>query len=335
MCNRNARHFIASAAKRAATCSSLSSCEKALSFWRSREILARRANIDLDEKIGGSGQRNSGGVGKSDIERVNQWAARWFRAQFESDAGKHCRKYVADRGITEETAAEFGLGFAPDGWSGLNEAARKAGISESQLVAAGLVKRRDTGDGGYDAFRNRLMFPIHDPLSRVIAFGGRALGDDKAKYLNSPQTALFDKSKALYGMLQSRESWKESKRAVITEGYLDCILCHQAGFKDVVATLGTAMTAEHVGLLARYRIDSVVLVFDADEAGQKAADRAIGVILPHKLEIRIAQVPEGMDPADVIVNQGGAAFAEFLTRATPALEFKWGQVVHRWGGAIG
>lgn len=301
-------------------------------FLESREILARRANIDTTADRAGA---SSAGAGKNDLERVNQWAARWFRSQYESPAGAACRAYVASRGVTDDTASAFRLGFAPAGWSSLCDAARRAGISSTQLQAAGLAKPRESDGGLYDVFRNRLIFPIQDALSRVIGFGGRTLDDDRAKYLNSPQTILFDKSRALYGLLQSRESWKVSHRAVVTEGYLDCILCHQAGFQDVVATLGTAMTAEHIGIFSRYRIDSAVLVFDADEAGQKAADRAISLILPQKLDVRIAQVPKGMDPADVIVRQGKEAFGEFLTRAAPALEFKWEQVVRRWHGAAG
>lgn len=296
-----------------------------VNFPEARAILARRAGISLDEE---SNRRPSDPAApdKGTIERANQWAARWFRAQYESDAGAACRQYVESRGINAETAETFNLGFAPAGWDNLRDAARKAGISDALLEAAGLVKPSDRD--GYDAFRNRLMFPITDTLGRVIGFGGRTLGDDDAKYLNSPQTVLFDKSRSLYGIREAREALRTSRRAVITEGYLDCILCHQAGFKDVIATLGTAMTADHGRLLTRY-VDQVILVFDADQAGQRAAERAIGVSMSQKVELRIAQVPEGMDPADVIVNHGPAVLEGVLTSSVPALEFKWNQVTQR------
>ncbi|MCB9851700.1 MAG: DNA primase [Phycisphaerales bacterium] len=296
-----------------------------INFPEAREVLARRAGISL-EKESRERRPESSAPAKGELERVNQWAAKWFRAQFDSAEGAACQKYVESRGITAETALQFGLGFAPAGWTNLLPAARKAGISDALLDAAGLIKRTDRGE--YDAFRNRLMFPITDALGRIIGFGGRALDDDPAKYLNSPQTALFDKGRSLYGLRDARDSWRTSRRAIITEGYLDCILCHQAGFKDVIATLGTAMTGDHGRLLMQY-VDTAVLVFDADEAGLRAADRAIGVTMSQKLDVRIAQVPEGMDPADVIVNHGSAMFDEVLTSSVPALEFKWNQVTQR------
>lgn len=296
-------------------------------FLEAREILARRANISLDAP--NPQPTRSGGTPtatKADLERVNQWAAKWFRQQILSDIGAACREYVMGRGLTEATAEQFELGFAPAGWDALKNAAAQKGIAESWLVEAGLLKQKEDGRT-YDAFRNRLIFPIHDALSRVIGFGGRALDDDPAKYLNSPQSTLFDKSRCLYGVRQARDSWKTSRRAVLTEGYMDCIMCHQAGCTDAIATLGTALTAEHARMLTRY-VDKATLLFDADDAGQAAADRAIPVVLPEKLEVDIANVPEGKDPADLIVNQGKEGIDKVLTSALPALTFKW-RTTHR------
>jgi len=301
-----------------------------VNFLEAREILARRAGISLDAERREARNIDSAAPTKGELERVNQWAARWFRSQFESSAGDACQKYVDGRGITTEISKRFQLGFAPAGWNNLLPAARKAGISDALLDAAGLIKRTERGE--YDTFRNRLIFPISDALGRIIGFGGRALDDDPAKYLNSPQTALFDKGRSVYGIRESRESWRTSRRAIITEGYIDCILCHQAGFSDVIATLGTAMTADHGRLLMQY-VDALVLVFDSDEAGLRAADRAIGVTMSQKLDVRIAQVPEGLDPADVIVNHGATVFEEVLTSSVAALEFKWNQVTRRCQGA--
>ena len=298
-------------------------------FKEAREILARRANISLDAEIPAARPTQSGGppaATKADLERVNQWAAKWFQQQYLSEVGADCREYVKGRGLTDETVEQFQLGFAPAGWDNLKIAAAQKGIAESWLVDAGLLKQKEDGRT-YDAYRNRLIFTIHDSLARVIGFGGRTLDGDAAKYINSPQSALFDKSRCLYGVRQAREGWKISRRAVVTEGYLDCIMCHQAGCTDAIATLGTALTADHARILIRY-VDKATLLFDADEAGQTAADRAIPVVLPEKLEVDIANVPEGKDPADLVVAQGKEGIEHVLTSALPALEFKW-RTMHR------
>jgi len=305
--------------------------KEGVDFREALAILARRAGITLEERPAAG---PDAGPTRDDIDRVNRWAARWFARQLASDAGAAARQYVRDRGIVDAAAERFGLGFAPPGWEKLPDVARRQGISAALLEAAGLLRRRDDGSH-YDAFRNRLMFSIVDVMGRVIGFGGRALDDDPAKYLNTPQTALFDKRRSLYGIRTAREAMTRHRCAVVVEGYTDCLLAQQAGVEHTVATLGTALTPEHVQLLRRY-VDEVILVFDSDEAGRRAADQSLALFLTAGLDIRVTHVPEGKDPADLLVSAGKSAFEAVLTAATPALEFKWNQVLRQYNaGASG
>ncbi|HUN82405.1 MAG TPA: toprim domain-containing protein, partial [Phycisphaerae bacterium] len=203
------------------------------------------------------------------------------------------------------------------------------------LSAAGLIKRREEGTGHYDAFRNRIIFPIRDVVDRVIGFGGRTLEDGQAKYINSPQSALFDKSRCLYGLATAKNAFRESRRAVVVEGYVDCIMAQQHGFPEAVATLGTALTIDHVQVLRRY-VDEVILLFDADSAGQKAANSSLPLFFTTDVELRLARVPEGKDPAELLQNNGPEPLAAALTSATGALESKWNLVLrHSRGDARG
>lgn len=299
-----------------------------VTFPEARVILANRAGIALEDRPSMAGPSDA--PGKLDIERVNRWAAQWFTKQLASPAGEAARAYLERRGVTGESVVAFTLGFAPPGWDTFVSAARQQRISDNLLVAAGLVKPRD-GGGYYDVFRNRLMFPIRDGMDRVVGFGGRTLDDDTAKYINSPQTALFDKSRCLFGVATAKDAFRERRSAILVEGYMDCLVAQQFGFRNTVATLGTALTADHVRLLSRY-VDSVLLVFDSDEAGQKAADASLSLFLTEKLDVRLAHVPEGKDPADFLVLRGKEAFAEVLTSGVSALEFKWKQVMRRCRG---
>lgn len=292
-------------------------------------VLARRAGIDLEE--GQADRRADAGPTRAEIERATRWAGRWFATQLGSVVGSGARAYVAERGINADSVERFALGYAPGDWESLVRAAVAAGVPQQLLFAAGLTKKRDDGSA-YDAFRNRLIFPIVDTMNRIIGFGGRTLGDDPAKYLNSPQSALFDKGRCLYGMDLAKDAFARQRTAIAVEGYTDCILAHQYGFANTVATLGTALTTAHVQLLRRY-VDEVILVFDSDAAGQKAADAALAIFLGEGLDVRLAAVPEAKDPADLLVSAGSEAFAAVLTSAVPALEFKWKQVSRQYRDA--
>lgn len=295
-------------------------------FVEARRILAERAGINLETEFRtGPSDR----FGKSDLAKANEWAQHVYRRYYQDSAdGEAARAYVAGRGISEEMAQRFGIGLSVDSYDALIRQAGAARMSMKVLLAAGLVKERSQG-GYYDTFRNRLMFPIHDSTGRIIGFGGRTMGDDPAKYLNTPATALFDKSTNLFGLNQARQGIEKAGQAIVVEGYTDCIMAHQFGFTETVATLGTAMTEAHAALLRRYT-DRVILLFDSDSAGQKAADRALSVALTSGLDVYIARVPAGKDPCDYLLSAGRAGFEDVLKAGVPALEFKWIQVASQF-----
>ena len=217
-------------------------------------------------------------------------------------------------------AKKWGLGLACDSWDSLLNAASKAKIPTRLLEQAGLIVPKEGGTF-YDKFRNRLMFPIWDVTDRVIAFGGRTLGNDPAKYMNSPATALFDKSNSLYGLNFARHSIVSSGMAVVVEGYTDCMMPHQFGCENVVATLGTSLTAGHARLLRRYA-NKIVLIFDSDVAGTEAANRALEIFLAERIDIRIASVPQGKDPCDFVLAAGKEGFEEVISNAVDVMEYK-------------
>jgi DNA primase len=300
-------------------------------FREAIAILAVRAGITIEEPKGGPTGAAGTKLSKVDLERANRWACRWFQQQLRSSVGESARRYAVSRGFTDASIERFGVGYAPEGWETLTIAARAAGVPAALLVATGLVRSREDGSV-YDAFRNRLMFPIRDAMDRIVGFGGRTLGDDPAKYVNSPQSVLFDKSRTLYGIATAKNAFATTRAAVVVEGYVDCLMAQQHGFDHVVATLGTALTPEHVQLLRRY-VDRVILVFDSDAAGQKAADNALRLFVAERLDVALACVPEAKDPADLLVAAGAATFERVLTSAVGALEFKWNQIRRRFHDA--
>ena len=240
--------------------------------------------------------------------------------------GAAARAYVESRQINAESIKRFQLGYAPDAWDGLlNSLGRK--FPAPQLELGGLVKPRQNGPGHYDTFRNRLMFPIRDQEGRVIAFGGRVMpgSQDPAKYLNSPETPLFVKSRSIFGLDLARQKMVETRVAVVVEGYMDVVVPHQYGVTNVVSPLGTALTEQHVTLLRRF-VDRIVLLFDGDSAGDAAMDRVVGLFLTQPIEIAIASMPAGQDPDEFIVANGADGFQAVIDGAVDALEFKWRQM---------
>jgi DNA primase len=289
-----------------------------LSFPEAVRALAERANIPLP--AGPAEQPR--GQSKSDLIRACTFAARFYREQLLSPAGAAALEYAHGRQISDESIKRFGLGYAPDAWDALVTAGRKAGYGDRLLLAAGLVAQRDEG-GLYDRFRNRLIFPILDVQGRVIAFGGRDLsGEQRAKYLNSPETPAYDKSAHLYALNWAREDVVSQGRAVVVEGYLDALMPLQQGVGNVVATLGTSLTDRHVRLLSRFARE-VVLVFDADTAGAAASERALELFLAQKLNVRVATVPAGKDPCDFCLAEGADAFRRLVDDAPDALQYVW------------
>jgi DNA primase len=246
--------------------------------------------------------------------------------------GKPARDYLQERGFNDESRKNFHIGFAAPAWDGLLKSPHMKAFSPQVLEAAGLVKSRPEGSkGSYDVFRNRLMFPIRDETGRVIAFGGREMpgSDSPPKYLNSPETALFSKSRCLFGLDQARQKIVESRVVAVVEGYTDVVMSHQYGASNVVSPLGTSLTDGHVQLLRRFT-DKIVLLFDADAAGDRAVDRAVELFLTQPVEIAIASMPDGVDPDEFLLAQGLAAFENVLRNATDALTYKWKQLSRKF-----
>jgi DNA primase len=295
-----------------------------VTFREALELLAERAGIPLR-----SGPIGSSRDDRTGIREALRFALDRFRSNLASPRGGEARAYLEERGIVPASAEEFGLGYAAPGWDDLLGAARGKGIPPAALEAAGLVVRNDEGRI-YDRFRDRLIFPILDGLERPVGFGGRVLRDASGpKYLNSPESPLFGKGRLLYGLERARKflspgagggvnrgvaGASEGKPLAVVEGYTDVLLPHQEGVRNVVATLGTALTPDHARLLRRYT-ETVVLVFDSDEAGARASERGVEVLLAEDLDVRVAVVPEGKDPCDFVRARGGAAFADLLAGA--------------------
>ncbi len=242
-------------------------------------------------------------------------------------AGAPGRAYLAERGFKDDAVQRFQIGLAADAWDALLRADAMRPFGPAVLTAAGLVKPRENGGGYYDTFRNRLMFPIRDESGRVIAFGGRVMpgSADKAKYLNSPETPLFNKGKVLFGLDLGRQRIVESRTVAVVEGYADVVMAHQYGATNVVSPLGTALTESHVSILRRFA-DRIVLLFDADSAGDAAVNRAVELFLTQPVEIAIASLPDGMDPDEYLLAHGAEAFDGVLKGAADALTFTWRQL---------
>ncbi|WP_340151748.1 DNA primase [uncultured Sneathiella sp.] len=252
-------------------------------------------------------------------------AAKWFTAQLASQAGNGARQYLARRQVSENAVASFRLGFAPNSRTALKEALIARGVSEATLIEGGLIIKPDDGRDSYDRFRDRLMFPITDRRGRVIAFGGRALGDAPAKYLNSPETPLFHKGHVLYNMATARQKAFDTGSVIVAEGYMDVIALSEAGFPQSVAPLGTAITEDQLQVLWQMTPEPT-LCLDGDAAGWRAAlrasERALPLLRPG-YSLRFALLPEGVDPDDLIRKEGPGAMGQILKSAEPLSEILW------------
>jgi DNA primase len=252
---------------------------------------------------------------------MNQTAARWFHENLRDDlVGAEARAYLAGRGIQQGTIDRFGIGAAPAEWDGLLKALAKQGITSQDLASAGLVIARDSGTGYYDRFRGRVMFTITDLRKRVVGFGGRVLGDGTPKYLNSPDTPLFKKGQTLFALDVAREAIARTKTVIVVEGYFDAIALHQAGLTHTVATLGTALTPEHVQVLRRFA-SKVVLLFDPDAAGVRAALRGLDLFVNSGLGVKVVTLPTGDDPDTYVRKEGPEAFTRLEQQAPSLLDF--------------
>ncbi len=300
-----------------------------LTFPQAIERLAERAGIRLSttEPTRPQSRRQPVDIDPNELARVNAWAAEYFQKNlYDEEKGKQTRDYIVRRKMTSESIKKWRLGLAVDSQDDLIKAAEIEKLPTKLLAKAGLV----TGQN-QDKFVNRLMFAITDVTGRVIGFGGRTLSEAGAKYINSPATALFDKSNSLYGLEQARHEIVSSGTAVVVEGYTDCIMAHQFGCANVVASLGTSFTPGHGRILRRYA-KKVVLVFDNDVAGIEAANRALDVCLSQRIDIKLASVPEEKDPCDFLLAAGKEEFERLVNEAVDVFQFKWDRLKQRFGG---
>ena len=290
-----------------------------LEFRDALHQLAERAGIDIP--------RVRGAVPVDERKTLHQvlgWACdRYADSLRRGPDAERARDYLRDRGLAQATIDRFQLGYAPASWDWLLRQAPVAGFPTDVLVRAGLAVERQERTGHYDRFRDRVMFPIRDPQGRCVAFGGRVLpgASDGAKYINSPETPLFSKSSMLYGLDTAREGMARTGRAVVVEGYTDCLAARQVGCDDVVAVLGTALGERHAKLLRRYA-DRLVLLLDGDDAGRRRADEVLDVLLAEPIDVRIARMPTGVDPCEFALEQGRGAFEQLVESAVDALDYR-------------
>jgi len=282
-------------------------------FTEAIRTLAAKYNIDLPEETDHSAsdpeyQRKEG------VYHALRFAGVFFHNQLmESDEAEEARQYLKTRGFKRDTIVKGGLGYAPAKGDALCKAAVSAGINMDYLIDAGLARVDDAGTRHYDYFRGRLMFPIFNPSAKVIAFAGRILGNEKtAKYINSPQTLVYNKSEVLYGIHIARNEIRKSSTAILVEGYTDVLSLFQAGISNVVASSGTALTPEQVRLVHRYG-DTLLMIYDSDAAGQAAMIRGMDIAIAEGLEVRMLELPDGEDPDSFVRQFGGEAFTKYST----------------------
>lgn len=294
-----------------------------LNFIEAVELLASEAGLQMPERDPRQAERADR---RSELVEVMEQAARWFRMQLQTSLAEDARAYLARRGLDDAACERFGIGFAPDQRQGLFNALRGKGIDPALIIEAGLVAKPDDGGAPFDRFRGRITFPIRDGRGRCIAFGGRAMDPNaRAKYLNSPETPLFDKGRNLYNVGPARAAVAKGKPLIVAEGYMDVIALVRAGFEGAVAPLGTAITEDQLRLMWRVSPEPVIAL-DGDTAGLRAAVRLIDLALPMTAPgqaLRFAFLPEGQDPDDLIRAKGAGAMSAILDEARPLVDLLW------------
>jgi DNA primase len=307
------------------------------------DFVMRTQHLEFAEALALLGQRAGVAVAplapkdrrKRDLYDVNGLALAYFRAQLQGAKGASARDYLQQRKLTQASIERFELGYAPDGWDGLLQHGLTKGLSDQELLAAGLLAEAESGRR-YDRFRHRLIFPIKDSLGRVVGFSGRVLDDSLPKYLNTPETDLFKKAELLYGLDLAKAAIRASGEAIVVEGYMDVIALQQVGFNNVVASLGATLTREQAELLSRLEVQRLYLAFDADEAGQRATLAGLEQSVGRQFLVRAVTVPFGKDPADAVLSghaaelSGGALFRAALQEGLSEVEFRFRSVLSRY-----
>jgi len=296
-----------------------------MEFPEAVATLAKKAGVAIPQS---EGRSDSAAGLVTQIYKINELAALFYASNFNSPEGAAAKNYLLKRGVKEDSIKSSGLGLAPDKWDALINHLRSKNAHLSLIEKAGLSVSKQ-GGGFYDRFRNRIIFPVYDIKGRVIAFGARVLpapsgveGDNPLpKYINSPDTPVYVKGKNLYGLNLSKDSIRENDYAVIVEGYLDFLIPYQEGIRNIVASSGTAFTSDQARLLKRYT-HNVVVVYDADNAGQMAALRSLDIFIEEEMEVRVVSLPAGFDPDSFVRKQGIAAFKEKINNASGLLDYK-------------
>ena len=289
-----------------------------LSFVEAVEQLAGRAGLQVPTRSGPAQKEDKE---RSVILRIYDEAAKFYQSQLlDTPEGARALAYLKKRSFTDETIREHGIGLAPDKWSSLLDHMTRKGARAELIERAGLAIPRKSGQGHYDRFRNRVMVPIASEAGRTIAFGGRILGDGEPKYLNSPESPIYNKSVVLYGFHRAKDAIRKQGNAILMEGYMDCLQAYQAGVGQAVACCGTSLTSGHARLLKRYT-DKIVVNFDPDEAGMQAARRSIDLLLEEGFDVRVLTLPDGLDPDNFVRAHGAERYRELVDGATSFVAF--------------
>jgi DNA primase len=290
-----------------------------IDFGEALRQLAQKAGVTLPSRFEPGAESEE----KQRLYQINQAAALYFHNLLNSTAGEKAKSYAAGRGFTLKTISDFQLGYSPNSWEGLKKYLMDKGYTESEMLNAGLIIEPE-GKKTHDRFRHKLMFPIADARGRIIGFGARVLDDSLPKYINSPQTPIFDKSGSLYGINLAKDSIRQQELAVIVEGYMDVITAHQNGFSNVVASMGTSVTEKQVGTLKRLS-QNITLALDADAAGEEAMLRGVGFENTLGAEVKVIILPQGKDPDDVI-KEDVKVWQKLLAEALPVVDYTFNMV---------
>jgi len=306
---------------------------ESLTFPEAAEAIARQHGINIP-KTGFKGGQYKESSEREQILKINRETADYYHYILHSSgSGKKAAEYLKKRDIPPEISDEYYLGMAPEGWDNLSSHLKKKGFAPEIAEKAGLIVKRKSGRGYYDRFRSRLMFPIYDVRGDIIAFGGRILGQENPKYLNSPETPVYSKSRSLYGLKQAAAYCRKEKQVYIVEGYMDVLALSKKGIKNSIASLGTSLTSGHVKMLKGYA-EKMTLVYDGDDAGLRAAARSVDVFANEEADVSIMVLPENMDPDDYINKYGSSNFLEKADNAESAVQFLTKNYLDTFGNSI-
>jgi len=293
--------------------------KQGIDFGEALRLLAQRAGVTIPSKFEPGGESKE----RQKLYELSEAAAQYFHSQLNSTAAKKAKAYLLKRGLSEKTIADFQLGYSPDKWEALKQHLINKGYTEAELLSAGLIAE---GEGGksHDRFRNRLIFPIPDSRGRITGFGARVLDDSLPKYVNSPQTPLFDKSGTLYGINLAKDAIRQQDLAIIVEGYMDVITAHQNGFSNAVASMGTSVTEKQVSILKKLS-KNTAFALDADAAGNEATLRAVGYENTLDAEVKVIIMPRGQDP-DNVIKEDAKAWQKLIEEALPIVDYTFNMV---------